>query len=340
MKWSIFGLVLLGVVAAFCATLLMASLRAQPANAYNAEGPTSVQIVVAAEDLRPMTVIREEHLETREVPTEEAPHKAISESVTAVGRMLAVPVVKSQPVTHNLLVPEGSGPSVAGLLPAGGRAMSVMMTDHTGIRDLLYPGSTVDILASFRLPGGENTAGQALSTTLLQNIQVLAVDDHVVSGEPRTAEEAEEVSENARAKPVRETNKFLATVLVNTRQAEALQLAMEYGTISFALRNPTDTTSSDDDATLLSGGQLAQMADFLQASVKEPKNLTNAEGGLSDVSSIQAFADPTYAPSVPAGAQFRDWMINIIRGTELAEQRSVQVPDGSPAMDRAAGAAQ
>ena len=66
---------------------------------------------------------------------------------------------------------------MAAAIPHGMRAISIMFPNHAITGGLLYPGSIVDILASFRLPSKDRVRGKAISTTLLQGIQVLAVEN-------------------------------------------------------------------------------------------------------------------------------------------------------------------
>src|SRR5690606_34787440 len=59
----------------------------------------------------------------------------------------------------------------------------------------------------------------------------------------------------------------LVTFLVNSRQAEALQLAAQYGTVSLAMRNPLDEQSAQSEPTLLHQGRLASWAEMMASSV-------------------------------------------------------------------------
>jgi Flp pilus assembly protein CpaB len=59
------------------------------------------------------------------------------------------------------------------------------------------------------------------------------------------------VSQSKVANPVdggRANESHCVTLLVDSKQAKALQLAMEQGTLSLALRNPLDVADADRDA--------------------------------------------------------------------------------------------
>ena len=69
------------------------------------------------------------------------------------------------------------------------------------------------------------------------------------------------------------------TLMVDPRQAEALQLAAENGSISLAMRNPLDRLPVDIDATVLSQGRLARLGSTLTPSVlaAQTKTTVSAE---------------------------------------------------------------
>src|SRR6185503_8819315 len=89
----------------------------------------------------------------------------------------------------------------------------------------------------------------ALTTTLLERVQVLAVEaKSVVSGSAETVGTDTSVAADAISRANRTRR---VTLLVDTKQAKALQLGMEQGTLSLALRNPLDTGSADRDQVSL-----------------------------------------------------------------------------------------
>ncbi|MEK7326959.1 MAG: hypothetical protein AAB217_17080, partial [Chloroflexota bacterium] len=65
------------------------------------------------------------------------------------------------------------------------------------------------------------------------------------SSEPSTPETAASARRGQR-------DRRLVTLMVNSNQAKALQLAAQYGVVSLALRNPLDTALVETDSTMLS----------------------------------------------------------------------------------------
>jgi pilus assembly protein CpaB len=230
MKWSTLALVLVGIVAAICAAILVAGLRAKPADSGEQEAgapPTEVSVVIAAKTLDAMTVVSADAIIVRKVPVKNAPAGYLSDPAQVVGKVLGARIVAGQPFTKSRFATEGSGQNLASALPQGKRAVAISLTDYSGLEGLLYPGGVVDILASFREPSSQS---EAVSTMLLERVQILAVENRTVF----TSKEDEVLADSPG------NRKRRVTVVVDPEQAQALQLAMEYGTISLALRNPTD----------------------------------------------------------------------------------------------------
>jgi pilus assembly protein CpaB len=265
-KMIVLVLVGLGLVAAVSAAVLVASLRIQPvAEVINAapEDP-DMTILVASGNTTSAHLLESDSIMERTLPTSEAPLGAYTDVTQVLGRVVIVPMVKGQVFTNACFAPDGSGAQLAALLPNKMRAVSISLSDFAGLEGILYPGSFVDILASFRTPSG-TSMGEAVSTTLLQNLEVLAVDQ-VTVGYGGGAQ-GDQTDPNNRASTASKGQ--LVTVKVDSRQAEALQLASIYGAVSLALRNPLDGAHVDSVATLLSGGQLARLAEEMVPSVND-----------------------------------------------------------------------
>lgn len=231
MKWSMAALLAVGVIAALCAAVLVASLRSSPAKPAAEHEGSEATIVVATKDLPAMSVVQAGSVEQITVPRDEVPEGAFTHPGQIVGKVLSTRVIEGQVFTRNRCVSESPGLDLASAIPEGMRAVSILLEDDGSLKGLLYPGSRVDVLATFRLEGEGVGRREAVSTVLLHGVQVLAVEDRtVVSGDEAGKE----------ASSVYRRRKRLVTLMVDTDQAEALQLAAAHGDVSLALRNPMD----------------------------------------------------------------------------------------------------
>ena len=199
-----------------------------------------MQVLYAKVPLASMTVVDGDMVATKTMPAQRGAANSISDPVQVVGRMLTVPLLEGQPFTTNCFASE-SNASVAAAVGKGKRAVGISVTDYAGLEGLLYPGSVVDVMVTLKddIAGMSRPSEQgraALATTLLERVQVLAIERQtVVSG---TADKVGSDVESS----MRPNNTRRVTLLVDTKQAKILQLAMEQGTLSLALRNPLDTT--------------------------------------------------------------------------------------------------
>jgi len=250
MKWSIAGLFLLGIGAAVSASVLVATLKvAPPPVAGNSQTPQEVQIVVAARPLSAMSIVDGRAVSVKTVPSNQAPDRCMRRPADVIGKLLTVPIVEGQVFTSNCFADEKSGARLASALATGMRAVSVSLKPEKA--GMLYPGCIVDVLVSLNRPSTEGSGiKEAMSMTLLQSVEVLAIDDTSVMSDDVHAEPP--APETTSAGPRRERRDRLVTLMVNSNQAKALQLAAQYGAVSLALRNPLDANPVETDSTMLS----------------------------------------------------------------------------------------
>ena len=289
MKWSILGLFSLGLVAAVCAAMLVTSIRAGEARAGAAgavlrplSAPASgapgqeseAAVLVAARALEALSVLDASALRTERVPLDELEPGAVASVAAAIGRVLVRPVEEGEPITTAVFAGEGSGVHVASALRPGMRAVSVALNDNMGLETLLYPGSVVDVLASMALRDA-GADERPVAMTLLQGVFVLAVgEETVVSEGPREGEAA-----GATARASRRPN---VTLLVDSKQAEALKLAMQEGSVSLVLRNPADESLLDD-----AGTPLHELSPILETP-RATREVVVMKGGQTQTKTFQA----------------------------------------------------
>ena len=324
MRWTIVILVLVGVVAAVSAAMLAGTMRADAfrTSRLYPSGKATSNVMVAKRSLPAMTIVDAAAVESRPIATDDTPAGALAEPTQVIGKVLAVPVVEGQALTRAVFVPEGSGVQLASQLPLGMRAVAVTVSDAGGLRGILYPGCLVDVLVAInrRVMGDEAPA--TISTTLLENIAVLAVDlDTIVSPRQETKTEAIE-------SPLRTRKE---TLRVDAEQAKALQLAQDVGTLILALRNPSDKETHPEavpvSLRVLAGGDV-------------PPRGALPERPLP--AALVAVTPPTMAPSTtpPAAAapatapvvRASQWETTIIRGG-ASETRRFVMPAGEQAKD-------
>jgi len=179
-------------------------------------------VVVAARDMAAGTLLRAADLKTVKYPERTVPKTAVLESANAVSRVLLTPVNMNEPVLLSKLSTPTTVEGISSTIEPGYRAVSVQITDVSGVAGLIQPNSHVDVL--FTRPG---TMAEASASTILSDVKVLSTGRLLPAGQtpdPRTPRS-----------PV-------VTLVVTPADAQKLELAKNQGKISLTLRNPLDHT--------------------------------------------------------------------------------------------------
>jgi len=189
-------------------------------------------VLVAADDLQLGSRIEDHDISIVKVPASVVPPNAYSKKSQVMGRGVILPVSRGEFLLPGKLAPENAGSGLPSLIPRGMRAVSVRVNEVVSVAGFVGPGTRVDVL----LTGSPTGNGEAQTTTVLQNVTVIAAGhalDRNASGEPQ--------------------NTPVITLLVTPDDAEKLTLASAEGHIQLSLRNPLDTRE-DEVAAERAGG--------------------------------------------------------------------------------------
>jgi pilus assembly protein CpaB len=146
-----------------------------------------------------------------------------------VGSVVREPILAGEPIVGRKIVRAGDSGYMAAYLEPGMRAMAIRVTVETAAGGFILPGDRVDVLLT-RETNLENVGTEASerskfnSSTVMQNIKVLAIDQSTRAGDDEQAVVG-----------------ATATLEVGPRDAEALALAKSEGELSLVLRSYADT---------------------------------------------------------------------------------------------------
>jgi pilus assembly protein CpaB len=192
--------------------------------------PETVSVVVATKTIPSGTFISSDLIKTRDYPKELAPSGAIQKAEDAQDRSAYATIVVGEPLIESKLSPKGQR-GLASLVASGMRAFTITTNVASGVAGFILPGNKVDVLLTLSSAGGSQDAtGGGSSTTLLQNVEILAVDEKV-----------EAPAENR----VDSTNLRSVTLLVTPNQAAKLSLGQSTGKLHLTLRNPKDELAAN-----------------------------------------------------------------------------------------------
>jgi len=204
------------------------------ANAAAPQQVKMVKVVVATRDMQLGSLLADRDLKLVSYPEKDVPKGAAFKISDAVRHVLTVPVNANEPILQSKLSEREAPQGVASTIKAGYRAMSVQITDITGVAGLVQPGSKVDVL--FTRPG---SMAEATTSTILQNVEVLSIG--------RTVQGAQTAPSDAKATTnLSPTTARVVTLVLLPTDAQKLELAKNQGRISLALRNPLDSAQAEN----------------------------------------------------------------------------------------------
>lgn len=212
-----------------------------------------------------------------------------------LGTVVRYPITAGEPVTQGALVAPGDRGFLAAALGPGMRAVTISVSEKTGVGGFVFPGDHIDLMLTQSVAGGD---GQNLNATetILRNLRVLATDQKT---ETKTSDDGKTIVSGFRTVTLEATPKI----------AEKIAVAQTIGTLSLSLRSLADS-QSDLDRAIAEGtvkvpdGLSKDAEDKLLNKASDTRQdgpTTFVTGG--DVSRFQrSTVPPRNAPSAPAVA--------------------------------------
>jgi pilus assembly protein CpaB len=187
-------------------------------------GPKSVLVVVAKDDIPPGQELKDEDLVASKIAGDTLPQGAYVKADELFGRVTQAPIVKGQAVLESLLATRGSGAGLQALVPDGMRAITIEVSESSGVAGLLVPGCHVDVLTTIA-----DISNQPIAKTVVQNVRVTAVGQKVT----KNPGEDKEISRTV-------------TLIATPPEAEQLELLASTGRLRLVLRGTQDNKPITD----------------------------------------------------------------------------------------------
>ena len=292
------GALVIAVVTAVMAKNMFTGAGAEQASAAPVV-PMGPKVLVARKALPVGTIIDAESLAFQAWPkelvqnayyTEGAPDADVQK---LIGTVVRNAITAGQPLTKGALVGPNDRGFLAAALGPGMRAVTVPVSNTSGVAGFIFPGDRVDMVLTQDVQGGGDGPPLKVSETIIRNLRVLATDQRIDS---KNEEGKTEVKTFA-------TVTFEAT----PRIAEKIAVAQSMGTLSLALRSIADNTAeleraiASGEVRVPEGTNPAQERQMLLAVANRPidTNTTYSTGG--DVSRFQRRSVPARAPAAGEG---------------------------------------
>jgi len=183
-----------------------------------------VRVVVAARDLPLGTLMRPNDVKLVNYSEQDVPRGALYQTKDALGRVARFPLIGNEPLLTGKLSEPTAVEGMSSTIEMGYRAVSVQITDVSGVAGLIQTNSLVDVL--FTRPG---TMAEATTSTILQRVRVLSTGKLPQTGQTVDA---------------RTPKSPVVTLILTPEDAQKLELAKNEGRISLSLRNPLDASQA------------------------------------------------------------------------------------------------
>jgi pilus assembly protein CpaB len=318
------GALVIAVITAVMAKNMFTGAGAEQASAAPAV-PVGPKVLVAKKALPVGTIIDAEALGFQAWPKELVQNAYYTEGTPdadmskLLGTVVRNPITAGQPLTKGTLVGPNDRGFLAAALGPGMRAVTVPVSNTSGVAGFIFPGDRVDMVLTQDVAGGGDGPPLKVSETIIRNLRVLATDQRIDS---KNEEGKTEVKTFA-------TVTFEAT----PRIAEKIAVAQSLGTLSLALRSIADNAAeleravASGDVKVPAGTNPAEERKLLLAVANRPadNNTTFVTGG--DVSRFQRTSVPARTTSAPAdngqgqagggGAVASGPMVRVARGNNV-----------------------
>jgi pilus assembly protein CpaB len=194
-------------------------------------------VLVVNRNIPKLTRLDRTMLSMEQVPRRFVQPGALSSLEDAVDQVTIVPVLEGEQLLGTKLVAYGIETGLAVKIPKGLRAVTVSVTDESGVAGLIRPGDFVDVLGSFEFGGRDKSDMQTF--TLYQSVLVLAVEQHlgIETDAAKAVEKALIEERKIKPRTILRKDKPTVTLALLPEQAQGIVLAQETGYLYLTLRS-------------------------------------------------------------------------------------------------------
>ena len=228
------GALVVAIGTALAARSLFVGAATPQVGAAQAEAPKGPKVLVAQRALPVGTIITADSISFQQWPKDLVQDAYFidgeADMTKLLGTVVRFPVTAGEPVTQGTLVSPGDRGFLAAALGPGMRAVTITVSQKSGVAGFVFPGDHIDLVLTQLVKGAGDEASQLRTAeTILRNIRVLATD-----------QSTETESENG--KSIVKTARTV-TLEVTPRIGEKIAVAETIGTLSVSLRSIADNQS-------------------------------------------------------------------------------------------------
>lgn len=212
------------MAAAVCVSFLLGliiyfSLSGLDEDKKNAANSNMVQVVVAKQDIPAREIITAEMLKVVDVPVDILPPGAATDISSITNCPASVPIQQGDIVTDKKVLMDIKMAGFTGMIPPDCRAITIGVSDTTGVAGFAKPGDYVDVM----IIRGKKESGKISGEILMQNVLLLALNKNSVDA---AGDGSKSGSESATT----------ATLALTAEEALKLAVEMQDGSVYLVLR--------------------------------------------------------------------------------------------------------
>ena len=202
-----------------------------------------VTVVYAKTSIPERTLIKEEMLTLKTMPSNKAPLGALTRTTDLVGRPTRVAISAGEVITGQKVYASVSDMGLSGRIPPECRAVTVGINDVTGVSGFARPGDYVDVM----LVSSQVENNKVVSEMILQNVLLLAINQAADTGNNRSATNDKNQKQNANANNAAVGSPARATLALTPEDVLKLTAKAQMGQIYLSLRpyHPAQGISDD-----------------------------------------------------------------------------------------------
>ena len=205
-----------------------------------------VKVVTAKTSIPERTLIKEEMLSLTTMPSNKVPNGALMRTTDLVGRPSKVAIGAGEVITSQKVFASIMDMGLSGRIPPECRAITVGISDVTGVAGFAQPGDYVDVM----LVSSQVENNKVVSEMILQNVLLLAINKQVENGGNAPAQNnANAKGQNATVtgQPKVTGNPAMATMALLPEDALKLAAKAQLGQIYLVLRPYRPANGVSDD---------------------------------------------------------------------------------------------
>ncbi|MEA3065925.1 MAG: pilus assembly protein CpaB [Sphingomonadales bacterium] len=146
-----------------------------------------------------------------------------------VGTVVRNEITAGQPFTQGSLIKPGERGFLAAALGPGMRAVTVAVSETSGVAGFVFPGDRVDIVLTQQVEGGGDGMPLKVSETVMRNLRVLATDQRMTAQDEKGKAVVRRFS--------------MVTIEATPKLAEKIAVAQTIGQLSLSLRSLADNNA-------------------------------------------------------------------------------------------------